>query len=87
MAVLPVTLHTKRRKPARGSTKNGHKPQLLCRITVALTPADMAILSWWAGIKAKPVAWALREAVECYVKPFKDNPALKAQYGSQPKAK
>jgi hypothetical protein len=76
-----MTFHKTRAKRATGSLAQGKSP----RIVVCLPPEDMALAAWWAGVKGIPLAQVIRDSVHVYLSPFKNNPELKRQYGSQPK--
>lgn len=76
-----MSFHQTRRKSAQGSLKQGAgKPCVSPRIAVSLPPADMELLCWWASVHGKPVAEAIRDAVYCYLTPFRNNPTLKSQF-------
>lgn len=60
-----MTYHKTRRKPATGF-KHGKSH----RVIASIPADDFARLSWWAESKGKPLAWAIREAVYCYLVPI-----------------
>lgn len=78
-----MTFHKTRSRRARGAVNGAETSP---RIAVSLPAEDMAILTWWAQVKGIPASQVLRNAVDSYFAPFKNNPALKKQYGSSPKA-
>jgi hypothetical protein len=81
-----MTYHRTRKAKVTGSSARGKSAAGMSpKISVSLPPEDMAVLVWWAGVKGVPAAQVLRDAVHSHLAPFKNNPALKKQYGSEPR--
>ena len=80
-----MTFHQNRQRPAKGSkVSRGAGCSKSPRLSASYDPADMKIIAWLAKVKKIPAASVLRDAVHAYVLPFRNNPNLKNQFGSEP---
>lgn len=76
-----MTFHTRTIRKPKGSKVGAQRSP---RIAISLPPEDMRLICWLADVKKRPVAEILRDAAAAYVLPFRNNPMLKKQFGSEP---
>lgn len=62
-----MTFHTTSKRQARGSTRAGPKNYRSPRIALSFEPDEFCQLAEWAAQHGRPFAWAVREAVHCYL--------------------
>ena len=80
-----MPFHKRSRRPVKGSTPSrGAGNSKSPRLSASYDPADLKIIAWLAKVKKIPAAQVMRDAVHAYVSPFKNNPNLKNQFGSEP---